>query len=131
MQAENDRIRRAQEAVDVIQKRIALVEKPVADIDTAMEKYGQQTKKLGDEAAESIVAAIGDASVSVTKKIGEQSGDILTRALGGVTRVNAEVGKKASDLYKKKVKTDSLEAVIARIRPDAPATPTPPTPPNP
>ena len=77
------------------------------------------------------MAAIGDASVSVTKKIGEQSGDILTRALGGVTRVNAEVGKKASDLYKKKVKTDSLEAVIARIRPDAPATPTPPTPPNP
>lgn len=126
MRAENERIKRAQAAVDIIQKRIEVLDKPVKEADKSAKDYQKITEKQAEDSAKEAVAALGEAGQEIALKIGQKSGDIVSRAIGSVTGINKEVGSKTKDLYKKKIKTASLRDVMADLKGDEPAAPTPP-----
>lgn len=124
MQAENARIKRAQAAVETVQKRIDVLDRPVKESEQAVKAHRKETERLAEDAAKKIVAAIGESGENLAEKAGRKSGNILERALGNVTGANMEVGVRTRDLYKKKIKTASLRDVMADVQADnAPTTP--------
>lgn len=122
---ENDRIKKASAIVKNIQSRIDTVEKPFTEADKALKIHTKETEKLAEEAAKTIVAAMGDSGENIAQVVGEKSGDILTRTLGSFTGANEEIGKKTRDIYKKKIQTASLTDVMAKIQADSPPPTTP------
>jgi len=131
MAAEDSRIKQAEASVQVIQKGIDVIEKPWKDADKALKDHEKETEGLAKKAANDVVDAMRTSAIAISEKIGERQGDILTRAIGTVTRANKAVADETKDLYKKKVKTAGLRDVIADIQGDrgAGSSTTPPTPP--
>ena len=125
MDAEDRRIKAAEADVKQVERGIAAAEGPWRNAEKALKDHQEETERLAEGAAKTIVAAMGSAGENIAQEVGEKSGDVLTRTLGSFTGANEEVGKKTRDMYKKKRDTASLTAVMAQLQADAP----PPTPP--
>jgi hypothetical protein len=124
MRAENERIIKAQGALNPILERIKVIDEPVTEAEKMLKEHQSETARLQDEAAKKIVAAMGDAGEALAEKLGEKEGDILSRALGSFTGANAEIGKQTRDLYKKKIRTAGLRDVFAQLQSEStPASP--------
>ena len=123
MGVEDNRIKTAQANVDIIQKGINAAEVSFHEAEKALEAHQKETKKLAEEAAKTIVAAMGDAGENIAEQVGRKSGDILTRTLGKFTGANIEVGKSTRAAYKKKGQTASLTSVLAQLQADNPPAP--------
>ncbi len=120
MATENQRIERANKIVQTIQGRIDVLDKPVDDAQKVVKDHEDRTKELGEEAAKTIVAAMGESGEKIAQKIGQQSGNVFERTLGRATGANEVVGKRTQKLYKNKIKTKSLRDVMAEIQADSP-----------
>lgn len=116
MQIENQRIERASQAADSIQSRINDLEKPLKIAQKRVDDFEEETKEAVKQSGKEIVATMTESGADIAQKIGEQQGDILTRAVGAVTGVNKAVADETKDIYKKKIKTAGLRDVFADIQ---------------
>ncbi|MBI2610649.1 hypothetical protein HYW60_01795 [Candidatus Kaiserbacteria bacterium] len=124
MKIEDQRIARARQAVQLIQQRIDVLERPVKEAEKAVGEYEEQTEQIGKE----IVAAMGESAANIAERVGRRSGDVLTRAIGKLTGANEIVAQNTRDLYKKRVRTANLRDVVASVQ--AETAPSPPPPPQ-
>ena len=128
MQIENQRIQQATTEADNIQGRINKLEEPLKIAQKALHDFDEDTKEAVEKAQKEIVATMAESAADIAQKIGAKQGDILTRAIGTVSRVNKAVADETKDIYKKKVKTAGLRDVFASVQGDAPPPTPPPTP---
>ncbi|MDO8514471.1 MAG: hypothetical protein Q7S50_02925 [bacterium] len=129
MRDEDNRIKEAQANVKIIENGVAEAERPWKEAERQLKDYEEETKRLAEGAAETIVAAMGKSGENIAEKIGQKSGNIFERALGRATGANEVIGQETKKLYKNKIRTKSLRDVMADIQADSPAaTPPPATP---
>ncbi|OGG51824.1 hypothetical protein A2704_03655 [Candidatus Kaiserbacteria bacterium RIFCSPHIGHO2_01_FULL_54_36b] len=117
---ENVRIQDAQQMVNLIQRRIVEVEKPVKDHDI-------ETKKIADQ----IVGSAGKAAEEIAGIVGAKQGDVLKRIYGSLPlpkTQNEAVREAIVDKYKGNRDTARWRKVFESMKDDT-TPPTPPTPP--
>lgn len=125
MNFEDQRIARARGAVQTIQQRIDVLDKPVKDAAKAIEEYQKQTENIGKQ----VVAAMGESAENIAERVGRRSGDVLERTLGKLTGANEVVAQGTKGLYKNRRRTANLREVISSMQAEtAPAAPPRPTP---
>lgn len=118
MTAEENRITKAQEMVNLIQGRVTEVERP-------RKGYDEETKNIGDK----LVAGMGKAAEGIAGEVGARQGDILKRIYGSLPlpkTQNRAVRDEIVDKYKSNRDTAKWRKVFENMRDET--TPPPATP---
>ena len=98
--------------ITAFNKQLESINQAAKDAATALKEFNDKTEDMGT----AMVAGIQKSAENAAEKIGASQGPLAARILGTATGANAEVGKQAKAMYKKKMKTSDLAAVMKDLQ---------------
>lgn len=111
-QTDHRAVETAERDIEKLNKQLASVEAPVKEAAQALKEFNDETEKI----ATAKVTAIGESAENIAQKIGQKQGPPLARLIGKYSGANEWVGDQAQSMYKKKMKTSDLAAVMKDLQ---------------